>query len=40
MRMRTCVSVVVCVAGKLRPCPSYSGVQLIEGIGLSVGTYC
>ena len=25
MRMRTCVSVVVCVARKLRPCPSYSG---------------
>ena len=25
MRMRTCVPVVVCVARKLRPCPSYSG---------------
>jgi len=25
MRARTCVSVVVCVARKLRPCPSYSG---------------
>ena len=25
MRARTCVSVVVCVAHKLRPCPSYSG---------------
>ena len=25
MRMRTCVSVVVCVACKLRPCPSFSG---------------
>ena len=25
MRIRTCVSVVVCVARKLRPCPSYRG---------------
>ena len=25
MRMRTCAPVVVCVARKLRPCPSYSG---------------
>ena len=25
MRAHTCVSVVVCVARKLRPCPSYSG---------------
>ena len=25
MRMRTCVLVVVCVARKLHPCPSYSG---------------
>ena len=25
MRARTFVSVVVCVARKLRPCPSYSG---------------
>ena len=25
MRARTCVSVVVCVVRKLRPCPSYSG---------------
>ena len=25
MRAHTCVSVVVCVACKLRPCPSYSG---------------
>ena len=25
MRMRTCVPVVVCVACKLRPCPSYNG---------------
>ena len=25
MRMRMCVLVVVCVARKLRPCPSYSG---------------
>ena len=25
MRMRTCVPIVVCVARKLRPCPSYSG---------------